>query len=366
MSEETVKLKDSMIKEIFEQPEVVRNILNEHVDIKTGEVVFKEFKGRVNALKNYDRVIFLGCGTSFYAAQIGNYIFEEISGLPCEAEIADEFVVREHIVENRTLIIVLSQSGETGDILRAVKQARKKDVFVIGLTNNKNSSLKKYVDVLIDLEAKEEKAMAATKSFVAQLSILALLSIFVGRQHNMSPASAAIITQEIRLIPDKISKVLKLNEEIKKTAEDVFRQKSIIFLGRKYNFPLAQEAAHKFKETTYIHCEGASSEEFIHGPNAIIESGYTVVFIIPEDSVYDKNVKVLKKLKKQGADIIVLTTKGNKKLRKIAKHIFYVFPVTEVLMPIVSIVPFQLMAYHTAILKGINVDKPRNISKYIK
>ncbi len=354
-----------MLKEILEQPEVIRDILNCYIDIKTGEVNFPEFKGRLNAIKNIDRITLLGCGTSAYAAEIGNYIMEEYSSLPCEFEMADQFVVRKKVVENRTAVIVLSQSGETGDVIKAVKQVKKKDIFVIGISNHEDSSLKELVDVMISIGAGEEKAVEATKSFTAELTILSLLSVFIGRLHKMSPASGKIVVQELRLLPDKISKALKLEPEMIAIAKEVSCYKDILFLGRKYCYPLALEAAHKFKEATYIHAEGGSSEAFVHGPIAIVEPGYLVVFFAPVDSVYEENIKILKRLKKQGAHIIAITTKGNKKLKNNADHVLHIFPAAEAFVPIIGIVPIQLLAFYVALEKGIDVDAPRNITKFV-
>lgn len=355
-----------MYQEILEQPAIIRDILNEYINIKTGEVEFKEFKGRVNALKNMDRITLLGCGSSYFVAEIGNYILEEFSGLPCEFEMADEFVVRKKVVENKTAIIVLSQSGETGDILKAVKQLKERNLFVIALTNNSGSSLAGLADVVVDIKAGPENATAATKSFTASLAILALLAVYIGRLHKVSPAAGQVMVQELRFLPDKISKALRMEEEIKELAAIVSAKPSLIFLGRKYCFPLAQEAAHKFKETTYIHAEGISSAEFMHGPNALVQKGYPIIFIIPLDSQYDENIKVLKKLKKQGADIIAVTTKGNKKLRNSVQQVFYIHPAAEAVVPIIAIAPIQLLAYFTALAKGIDVDSPRNITKYVE
>lgn len=354
-----------MYQEILEQPAVIRDILNEYIDIKTGEVFFREFKSRVNGLKTIDRVTLLGCGSSFFAAEIGNYIFEEFSGLPCEFELADEFVVRKKVVEKRTAFIFLSQSGETGDILKAFSQLKEQELFTIALTNNPESTLAKLVDISIDIKAGVENATAATKSFTASLVILALLAVYIGRLHKVSPAAGQVIIQELRFLPDKISKALRHEEDIKKIAHTLFAKADLVFLGRKYCFPLAQEAAHKFKETTYIHAEGISSAEFMHGPNALVQKDFPLIFFIPLDSQYDENIKVLKKLKKQGADIIAVTTKGNKKLRNSVKQIFYVHPAAEAVTPIIAIAPIQLLAYYVALAKGIEVDAPRNITKFV-
>lgn len=366
MDKKDEKFDSAMLKEIFEQPQIISKILQKYIDISSGEIDFEEFRGRLNALKYIDRVTLLGCGTSFYAAQIGNYIFEEYATLPSECELADEFVVRKKVVENRTCVIVLSQSGETSDIIKAVKQVRKKDVFIIALTNCANSSLSKEADVTIDLQAGKERAMAATKSFTAQLAVLTLLSVFIGRLHKMSKAAGDVVVQEIRLLPDKLTKALRLQKEIKQIAKNYVNIKHLVVLGRKYNYPLALEAAHKIKETTYIQAEGYSAEEFQHGPNAILEKDFPLIFVIPEDSVYVEEAKLLKKFKKEGASILALTTKGNKKLRNSADRIVHVYKAAEVLSPIINIIPLQMLAYYIACEKGIDVDTPRNITKFIK
>jgi len=359
------KYPHEMIKEIYEQPEIIRNILNKYVNIQNGEVEIGEFK-RIKTIQNINRITLIGCGSSYYCAMFGSYLFEELTGLPCEHELADEFISRKNVIEYRTAVIAISQSGETTDILNSVIVAKKKGALIISITNNKDSKLARKSDVALCISAGKEAAMAATKTFTSSLVILALLAIFIGRHHKMSASASKFIVQELRLLPDKINKILKTENEIKKLAVKYSDIKTLAVLGKKYNYPVALEGAHKLKETTYIAAEGYASEEFIHGPNAIIKKGFLVIFIAPKDSVYDDNIKIIKELKKEEADIFAVTSKGNKKIKKNSDKIIFIPQAAEFAMPVLSIIPLQLLSYHIAVLKNLDVDRPRNLKKFIE
>jgi len=365
MPKDKEKYPHKMIREIYEQPEIIRNILNKYINIKNGEVEFEEFK-RIKTIQNINRITLIGCGSSYYSAIFGNYIFEELTRLPCEFELADEFNSRKTVIEYRTAVIAISQSGETGDIINAVIQAKKKGALIIGITNKADSRLARKSDVALCTAAGKEVAMAATKTFTSALVLLALLAIFIGRRHKMSASSSKFVVQELRLLPDKINKVLKTENEIKILASKYSKIKNLVVLGKKYNYPIALEGAHKLKEVTYVQAEGYVSEEFMHGPNAIIQKGFLVIFIAPKDSVYDDNIKIIKELKKEGANILAVTSRGNKKLKKNTDSMIFIPQAAEFAIPVLSTIPFQLLSYHIAVLNGIAVDNPRNLKKFIE
>ncbi|MFH0891384.1 MAG: SIS domain-containing protein [Candidatus Falkowbacteria bacterium] len=355
-----------MIEEIREQPEIIKDIINKRVDFKTGRAVFEEFgDDKIRILKNIQRIIFLGCGTSYHAAIYGNYAFEELTGMNCEYETADEFAKREAVIESKTAVILLSQSGETGDVLRAARLAKEKDAFLIGITNEFNSSLAKYADVSVYTEAGQESAVAATKTFTSQIMLLGLLAVYFDSLNRKPPVLSESAITELRSFSDKMGAVLKLGSEIKEIAGKYAQEKGYAVLGEKYNYPIALEAALKLKETAYLHAEGLATGEFRHGPLAIIEKGFPVIFLAPKDPVYEDNARIIKEVKKAGARILAVTTAGNSRLKDLADDIIYIPPALEIFVPVLSIIPLQLLAYEIAVSKGLKIDTPRNLTKYV-
>ena len=361
-----IKYANYMIKEIFEQPEVIKNVIKEYIDLKKSTVRFAEFTAQLKKTRKIKRIIFLGCGTSYHAALAGNYLFEELAGLNCEVELADEFKSRKAVVEKDTAIIALSQSGETADTIKAVHLAKEQGAYIISITNEADSTLERMADVVICTKAGKELAVAATKTFTSQLVILVLIAVFIGRFNKISLAVGKNIIKEIKQLPKKMKKVLQLDNNIKLIADKYKEAENFIVLGEKYNYPIALEGALKLKETAYLHAEGLATEEFEHGPIAIIDKDFLSVFIAPTDSVFEKNTRVMQKVKRAGSKVIVLTTEGNRKLDSLADNIIYIPSALDVLTPVLSVIPLQLLAYHLAVLKGLKADKPRNIAKVVK
>lgn len=355
-----------MLKEIFFQPEVTRKIIKKYINSEKGIVEFKEQAEKLKKIEKISKIILLGCGTSFHAAMVGNYMIEELVGLDCEAELADEFKNRKAVIKKNTAIIVLSQSGETADTIEAVRQAKIKNAFIISITNNVESVLAQMSDVTVSSEAGEELAVAATKTFISQLVILAMLTIFVGRYGKMSLAASKNIIKEIGQLPKKVEKILQSSEDIKTIAEEYQRIKELVILGEKYNYPIALEGALKLKETAYIHAEGMTTGEFEHGPMAMLEKDFPSVFIAPTDSVFERNARVMRRVKKAGGKVVAITTEGNKRLDNLADNIIYIPKTLDVLTPALSVIPLQLLAYYLAVSKGINISKPKNIVKVVK
>jgi glutamine---fructose-6-phosphate transaminase (isomerizing) len=322
-----------MIKEIKEQPKIIKRIVAAR--IKSNKVSFPEFKGKENDLKKIKRIIFLGCGTSYYAAYLGNLWFEKNAKIDCEVEFADEFNKREPVIGPNTTVVVLSQSGETTEVIKAVKIARQKKALIISVTNNKNSRLAKMVDVHLFLNAGKEVAVPATKTFTTQLLILLLLSLFFDQLKNgqKNKANQKILI-DLKKLPGAIEQLLVKENVIKRLASELQNEQRIIVLGDKLNYPIALEGALKLKEAANIFTEGMATAEFAHGPKALI-------------------------------DVISLINLRSQSLT--VKRIKIAVPaIAENISPILLIVYLQLLAFHLAIQKGINVDHPRNIKKFIK
>ncbi len=354
-----------MIREIYEQTETLEKILDKRVGFVTNSISFDEFSFFKNKIKKIKRFLFLGCGSSANASLLGNYYFEEFTGKNCEYEFADEFIVRRAILEPGTAVVLLSQSGKTRDILLSAEIARDRGAFIIGISNTSGSKLEKLADVMINTEAGDEKGVAATKSFSAQIITLFLMSLYFADIFDVKIKDREEIFKELKILPDKISKALKTEKEIKKIAKNIFRKNNLLVTGRKFNFPIALEGAHKIKETAYIHAEGVASEELRHGGEAMLNKDFPVFCIIPGDSVYKDNLVLAKELKKIKVETFITSDKNLKTLKDLSKTLI-IFPKTiETLAPVLSLVILQLLAYHLAMTKKIDVDNPRNIQKYI-
>jgi glucosamine--fructose-6-phosphate aminotransferase (isomerizing) len=352
-----------MIREINEQPGVIRSLIDRYFDFENKQV--KKLDGLKAQASKIKRFTFIGNGSSGYAAMLGNYLFEEIVGLPCEHEFADEFIARKKVIEPGTAVVVISQSGETADIIEAVLQAKKSKVYIIGLTNNPSSELAKLVDFTLQTDAGKEVAIASTKTFTTQLLMLIVLALYLAKRNGKNIAER--IYNEINSIPELMSQLLKSSENtVRKLAKSLKGKDDILVMGRKYNYPIALEGAQKLKETDYLHAEGFAAEEFRHGPKAIIKEAYPVILLMPIDSVYAGNKRLASHLKKAGARITAITNKTDVELETMADETIEIPETLEVLCSFLMVIPLQLLAYYTALEKGIDPDNPRNLEKYIK
>jgi glucosamine--fructose-6-phosphate aminotransferase (isomerizing) len=360
------KFEYKMLKEIHEQPKLLEKIIKKRLDKKTGKIVFSELANHHQEIKKIKHFVLLGCGTSFHAAMLGNYLFEELTGLPCESELAEEFDDRKVVIEKNTAFIIISQSGATGDALTATYKAKGKGALVIALTNNTNSLLAKTADLAIDLMAGEEKAVVATKTFTAEYLNLLLLALFVREMHKPATIKVKKLKAEILVITKKIQRIIKSENSILKLASKFKNIRQLIVLGEKYNFPVALEAALKIKESVYLKTEGLELREFKHGPMAIVNKNLPVLFIIPTDSVYKENLPILKEVKNYSDKIIIITNYGNKLIEKISPNILKIPSSLELLNPLLYIIPAQLFAYYLAVLNNKNPDKPRHLKKFVE
>ncbi len=356
-----------MQKEIFEQPNSVKDAMRGRIKPDSGEVVLGGLTDVADELRDIERVIFVGCGTARCAGLAGEYMIEEELGLPVEVEYSHEFRYRRFPINDKAALIAISQSGETADTLEAVKEAKRKNILTLGIVNAVGSSIARETVAGVYNHAGPEIAVASTKAYTSQLTILALLTVFLGRaQNRVKKARAKQILKELSLLPAKIKRFLKESEkEIKRIAKKYKSYESFYFLGKKYNYATAIEGSIKLKELSYIHAEGDAAGELKHGPLAMIDKNTPCIFIVPKDDVYEKTKSAIEEVKARKGKVIAITTKGNKELEHIADDVIYIPKTLAILTPILAVLPLQLLAYHIALFRGNNVDKPRNLAKSV-
>ncbi|MCK5511125.1 SIS domain-containing protein [Candidatus Parcubacteria bacterium] len=356
----------NMLKEIFEQPDVIKNIIDEYINKKRKEAVFNDPDKILKKLKKINRIIILGCGTSFYAGLAGKYMFSEYLGIEAEIDLADEFIARKVKTDSKTLVITISQSGKTADVIKAVRLVKKQKSFVLSLTNVVDSKLDWLDSFTLYNQAGEEKALAATKTYTSQILLFALITLYLGKmQKKITPMLRVKIINEIIRLPKKINQILKQNVNLQIIANKYYKLDDLLVLGKNYQYASALEAGLKLKETTYMHAESFALGEFLHGPVAISDKKHPCLVFAPTGKNYKEAKEMIKKLKKLKKKVIVITTQGNRQLIKIADKIIYTPKTLNLFNPILNIIPVQILAYHIAVLKGINPDKPRNLNKYV-
>ncbi|HRY82816.1 MAG TPA: glutamine--fructose-6-phosphate transaminase (isomerizing) [Candidatus Moranbacteria bacterium] len=357
-----------MLKEIFEQPEVIQNGLRgriEHFLSEDNLPILGGLRPIEKKLRKIKKIIIVACGTSYYSGLVGEYMLEEYAGIPTEVEYASEFRYRKPILNDTTAIIAISQSGETADTLAAIREAKNKGALTLGIVNVVGSTIARETDAGTHTLTGPEIGVAATKSFPTQLLVLALWTMMLGRQREMSNVMSKRISEELKNIPHLIEGILKKSKEIKKIAKKYISAKDFLYVGRKYNFPIALEGALKIKEISYVHAEGYPTGEMKHGPIALIDSNFPSIFICPKDSVYEKNISGMQEIKARGGKIIAIATEGDKEILKLADDVIYIPKTLEMLTPFISVIPLQLFAYYFGVAKGYDVDKPRNLAKSV-
>jgi len=354
-----------MLKEIMEEPEVIKNAIRGRIVIEEGLAKLGGIENIADKLKEINRLVIVGMGTALLAGKIGEYMIEEYAQIPVEIENASEFRYKKPVLGEKDAILAISQSGETADTLFAIKEAKRKGILTLGIINVVGSSIAREVDAGVYNHAGPEIGVAATKSFVSQLTVLALLTVFLGRQRGMSLVMGKRILDELTKISNLTEKVLAQKEKIKKLAEKYRDYKNFLFLGRKYNYPIALEGALKLKEITYIHAEGYPAGEMKHGPIAMIDENFPSVVIAPKDSVYEKMVSNIQEIKARKGKVLAITTEGNEEIEQLADDVIYIPKTLEMLTPILSVIPLQLFSYYAAVLKNLDPDKPRNLAKSV-
>jgi glutamine---fructose-6-phosphate transaminase (isomerizing) len=354
-----------MLKEIFEQPAAMRNCLRGRVEQKEGRIVLGGLAEYTKELVKAKRFILTGQGTAWHAALVGDYVMEDIAKVTTEATYASEFRYRNPIVEENTICVAISQSGETADTLAALREAREKGALAIGVVNVVGSTIARETDAGIYIHAGPEIGVASTKAFTCQCATLIMLALYVGRRKFMGQPQTQELIDGLCAIPEQMEAVLKQSELVKDIVKEFVERENWLFLGRGYHYPVALEGALKIKEISYIHAEGMPAAEMKHGPIALINDGMPVVFLATRGQQYDKVISNIEEVRARGGKIIAVATDGDTNIRRYSEHVVYVPDAPEVLQPLLSVVPLQLMAYHAAVARGCNVDKPRNLAKSV-
>ncbi len=356
-----------MLKEIFEQPSSVRDTMRGRLLEGEGAARLGGLSGCLpwQEIESFNRIVLTACGTSWHAALIGEYMLEEFTRLPVETEYASEFRYRDPVLDERSLVIAISQSGETADTLAALREAKAKGARAVSIVNVVGSTIAREADCGVYIHAGPEIGVASTKAFTSQVVALALFSLYFGRATGVTERRGRELVAALKRLPDQIAEILDKNEEIRRLAELYHRHRNFLYLGRGYNFPVALEGALKLKEISYIHAEGYPAAEMKHGPIALIDENMPVVFIAPCDSVYQKVLSNIEEVKARGGRVIAITTDGNGELHALADHVISVPSTLEMLQPVLTVVPLQLLAYHIAVLRGCDVDQPRNLAKSV-
>ncbi len=356
-----------MLKEIMESPEAVESSIKGRIVSEEGSARLGGLQNVVEDLRKIKRLNVVACGTAYHAGLVGKYMLEEYAGIPAEVDVASEFRYRKPIVDEGTALLCISQSGETADTLAALKEIKRKGNLTLGIVNAVGSTVSRETTAGVYNHIGPEIGVAATKSFASQLAILALFTLFLGRQRDLSLIKGQRIAQDLKNLPEQMRTVL-VNEKdhIKEIAEKYSKFNNFIYLGRKYNYPIALEGALKLKEIAYyIHAEGFPGGEMKHGPLALADENFPFLFVVPTDSVYEKMVSNMMEVKARKAPIIAVATVGNEQVKEIADDVIYIPKTSEMLTPILSVLPLQLFAYYMGVLRGCDVDKPRNLAKSV-
>jgi glucosamine--fructose-6-phosphate aminotransferase (isomerizing) len=354
-----------MAKEIHEAPEVIENAIRGRIIEEEGTAKLGGLEIIANKLSHINRFIISASGSSYYSSLVGEYMLEEHATLPVEVEHSSELRYRHPVVDDKTCLLTVSQSGETADALAALREFKRKGILCLGMVNVVGSSIARESDAGVYNYAGPEIGVASTKTFISQLTLFAVLTLFFGRQRHLSCGGGKNIVRELKLLPQKAKEILGLADEIKKIAEKYQHFTNFLYIGRKYNFPIALEGALKLKEISYVHAEGYGAGEMKHGPIALIDEHFPTFAIVPSDSVYEKMVSNIMEVKARNGKVIALATQGNQDIEKIADDVIYIPKTLELLTPILTVIPLQLFAYYVGVLRGCDVDKPRNLAKSV-
>jgi glucosamine--fructose-6-phosphate aminotransferase (isomerizing) len=358
-----------MLKEIFEQPEAIENALRGRLCEEDATAHFGGLNLDARQLRRAERFVFTACGTSYHAALVGEYLFEELARIPVEVEYASEFRYRNAPMDRNTIVLAITQSGETADTLAALRESKRKGHHSLALCNVVGSTIAREADGGVYLHAGPEIGVASTKAFSNQVAVLLMLALYVGRMRHVSSINGLRMLKEIRELPDLIRRTLDCNDQVREIAQRYHHVNNMLYLGRQYLYPVALEGALKLKEISYIHAEGYPAAEMKHGPIALVDEDTPSVFLIPSGGVVDKVMSNLEEIKARGGPVIAIACSGDEDMSRHisdrADEVIFVPEVPEYLQPLVTVVPLQLLAYHIALLRGCDVDKPRNLAKSV-
>lgn len=358
-----------MLKEIFEQPETIAAAMKGRLDESDATAHFGGLNLDARQLRQAERIILTACGTSYHAGLVGEYLFEEYARLPVEVEYASEFRYRNPPIDQNTIVIAITQSGETADTLAALRESKRKGHRTLAICNVVGSSIAREADGGVYLHAGPEVGVASTKAFTSQVSVLAMLALYFGRMRNLSSLQGAKMIEALQALPDAVAKALRCNDAVREIAEKYQTSSNMLFLGRQYMYPVALEGALKLKEISYVHAQGYAAAEMKHGPIALVDEETPSVFLTPRGSVFDKVMSNLEEVKARRGPVIAIASEGDARaadyVASRADEVIFLPDVPEYLQPIVAAIPLQLFAYHMAVLRGCDVDKPRNLAKSV-
>ncbi len=355
-----------MLKEIYEQPEAIRNAMRGRLQLSEGTAVLGGLSHiDEEGWRGFERIVLTACGTSWHAALVGEYLLEDATRIPIEVEYASEFRYRNPVIDDHTLMFAISQSGETADTLAAVREGQRRGGRVLGIVNVVGSSIARATDGGIYIHAGPEIGVASTKAFTCQITVLALLTLFLGRRRHLSAERGRELAEAMWQLPEQLQQVLERDDLIREIAEQYCEATNFLYLGRGLNFPVALEGALKLKEISYIHAEGYPAAEMKHGPIALIDQNMPVVVVATRDSVYSKVLSNVEEVKARRGRVLAIVNDGDSDVARLADHVIEVPETDDMLTPILSVVPLQLLAYHIAVLRGCDVDKPRNLAKSV-
>lgn len=355
-----------MLKEIYEQPRSVHDSMRGRLLVDEGRVILGGIKEYERKIINARRIIFVACGTSWHAGLVGEYLFEELARIPVEVEYASEFRYRNPIIDDDDVVIAISQSGETADTLAAIALAKTKGATIIGICNVVGSTIARTTHAGSYTHAGPEIGVASTKAFTAQITLLTLMALRIAQKRGtISDTRYHSLIKELNMIPGKIEKVLNTNEAVKKIADRFKDVHHFLYLGRGYSFPVALEGALKLKEISYIHAEGYPAAEMKHGPIALIDENMPVVVIATKGASYEKVISNIQEVKARKGKVIAIVTEKDKHAKEYADYVIEIPETDEILVPLISVIPLQLLAYHIAVMRGCNVDQPRNLAKSV-
>ncbi len=355
-----------MLKEIFEQPKCILDTMRGRISSKNGEIILGGILDYEKKILNAERIIIVACGTSWHAGLIGEYLFEDLARIPVEVEYASEFRYRNPIITEKDVVLAISQSGETADTLAALELAKAKGATILGICNVVGSSIPRLTDAGSYTHAGPEIGVASTKAFTTQVVVLTLMALRIAKEKGaLTSTEYRQIITELELIPQKVEKVLESDDLIKQISAEFKDTTNFLYLGRGYNFPVALEGALKLKEISYIHAEGYPAAEMKHGPIALIDEQMPIVVLATRKGNYEKVVSNIQEVKARGGRLIAIVTEGDKTVKEIADYCIEIPSCFEELMPLLSIIPLQLLSYHIAVLRGCNVDQPRNLAKSV-
>jgi len=354
-----------MLKEIFEAPEVIENTIRGRLLLSKGRAKLGGVETILKRLTALKRLVIVGCGSAYYAGQVGRYMLEEYANLPVEVELGSEYRYKKNLPDKNSAVLAVTQSGETADTIASLRSAHEQGLLTLGIVNVVGSTIARLTDAGVYNHAGPEVAVASTKAFISQLTVFVLLTLLIGREKGMTETEGKQIVKELSELPELLRRYLKNTDDLKKVAKKYANYEDAMYIGRKFHAPIACEGALKLKEVTYIHAEAYAGGELKHGPIALLGRDFPVVALVPEDDVYKKMISNIEEVRARRAPVIAIATEGDLRVAEVANDVIYVPKVHPILQPIMSTVPLQLLAYYIGVERGLNVDRPRNLAKSV-